>query len=430
VLHPWLFSGVQRLNCYFEFRYYMRIVSHIVLLNEILLAFSRVFCYYISMINRTVWIEKIERLWRERNVIWLSGIRRSGKTCLCRTLENVEYFDCELPSVRRMLEDVESFWRRLNGRNVVLDEVHRLANPSEVLKIAADHYPDTHIIATGSSTLGASSKFRDTLAGRKRNMWLTPMILEDNGRFGNPELEHRMLCGGLPPFFLSPEIPERDFQEWIDSFWAKDILELFRLEKRASFQRLIELLLIQSGGIFEATRFAAECEVDRSTISNYLKVLEATFVMHVIRPYSTRKPTEIVSAPKVYGFDTGFVCYYKGIQALRHDDLGYLWEHIVLNEMFAAFQHRNVRYWRDKSGHEVDFVIKPRGGNPVAIECKWSSKSFDAAGLKAFRRRYPDGKNYVVCRDVEQNYYKTFGAAKVEFIALPDLVRALATVRL
>lgn len=381
------------------------------------------------MINRTVWLEKIERLWRERSIVWLSGVRRSGKTCLCQTLENAEYFDCELPSVRRMLEDTESFWKRLKDKCVVLDEIHRLMNPSEALKIASDHFPGIRIIATGSSTLGASSKFRDTLTGRKRDLWLTPMILEDNACFGNPDLEHRMIHGGLPPFFLSPQIPERDFQEWMDSFWAKDIQELFRLEKRASFQRFIELLLMQSGSIFEATRFASQCEVSRPTITNYLKILESTFVMYVIRPYSTRKPTEIISAPKVYGFDTGFVCYHKGINTLRQDDMGYLWEHIVLNELFAANQHKNIQYWRDKSGHEVDFIIKPRSGNPVAIECKWSSQSFDAKGIKAFRRRYPDGNNYVVCSDVERNYDKTYGDLKVEFTGLRELVRELLQVQ-
>ncbi|KPK91316.1 hypothetical protein AMJ80_07445 [bacterium SM23_31] len=196
------------------------------------------------MINRTIWIEKIEHFWHERSVIWLSGVRRSGKTCLCQSLNYAEYFDCELPSVRRMLEDVESFWKRFKDQYVVLDEIHRLMNPSEVLKIAADHFPGIRIIATGSSTLGASSKFRDTLAGRKRDLWLTPMILEDIVCFENQDIEHRMVHGGLPPFFLSSQIPERDFQEWIDSFWAKDIQELFRLEKRASFQRFIELLLM------------------------------------------------------------------------------------------------------------------------------------------------------------------------------------------
>ncbi len=67
----------------------------------------------------------------------------------------------------------------LRGRRIVLDEIHRLQSPSELLKIAADHYPRMYVVATGSSTLGASKKFRDTLAGRKRDLWLTPMCLPD-----------------------------------------------------------------------------------------------------------------------------------------------------------------------------------------------------------------------------------------------------------
>jgi len=73
--------------------------------------------------------------------------------------------------------------------------------------------------------------------------------------FGRVDLDRRLLRGGLPPFFLAAEYPERDFQEWMDAYWAKDIQELFRLERRHSFARFAELLFSQSGGIFEARDF-------------------------------------------------------------------------------------------------------------------------------------------------------------------------------
>jgi len=259
------------------------------------------------MKQRRFWLGKIEELWQNRSVLWLSGVRRVGKTCLSQLLTNIEYFDCELPRTRRLLDDPEAFLQSLRGKRIVLDEVHRLQNPSEPLKIAADYFPDTKILATGSSTLGVSAKFKDTLAGRKSELWLTPMISPDLPDFHNSDLTHRLLRGGLPSFFLAANLPEHDFQEWMDAYWAKDIQELFRIERRHSFQRFAELLFVQSGGIFEATRFSRPCEVSRTTINNYLRVLEATFVVHVVRPFSTHRPTEIVSAPKVYGFDTGFV---------------------------------------------------------------------------------------------------------------------------
>jgi len=105
------------------------------------------------MVNRKHWQNLIEKAWRARTVIWLAGVRRVGKTCLAQSLDGVEYFDCELPRVRRLLEDPQEFWDGLKGQRVVLDEIHRLDDPSQTLKIAADHYPTIRVLATGSSTL-------------------------------------------------------------------------------------------------------------------------------------------------------------------------------------------------------------------------------------------------------------------------------------
>jgi predicted AAA+ superfamily ATPase len=378
------------------------------------------------MVKRRHWLEQIENLWQRRRLIWLSGVRRVGKTCLAQSLKDVEYFDCELPRVRRRMEDVEGFLDDVRGRRVVLDEIHRLQDPAGLLKVAVDHYPDVRILATGSSTLGASAKFRDTLAGRKAELWLTPMIAADLDDFGVPGIEHRLLRGGLPPFFLGDELPERDFQEWMDAYWAKDIQELFRLERRHSFLKFFEMLMTQSGGLFEATRFARPCEVSRTTIGNYLAVLEATFVVHVVRPFSTRRQHEIIAAPKVYGFDTGFVCYHRGWHALRRDDLGVLWEHFVLNEMHARLQARDVRYWRDKRGHEIDFVIAQRGRSPLAIECKWSATNFDATSARAFLGQYPKASVFVVARDVTRRFTRKEDGISVTFVSLPDLLSTLS----
>ena len=147
--------------------------------------------------------------------------RRNQKRTTCNSIATVsagthvapvEYVDYELPRVRWMMEDPQGFLEQLDGKRIVLDEVHRLSNPSELLKIAADHYPGIKVVATGSSTLGASTKFKDTLAGRKRDLWLTPMILADAAAFGKADLKHRFIRGGLPPFFMPDELPERDFQ--------------------------------------------------------------------------------------------------------------------------------------------------------------------------------------------------------------------------
>ena len=168
---------------------------------------------------------------------------------------------------------------------------------------------------------------------------------------------------------------------------------------------------------------AAPCEISRTTVANHLAVLEAIRVVHVVRPFSSRRSTEIGAAPKVYGFDTGFVCYHKGWHALRPGDIGVLWEHFVLDELHAHASALEVRYWRDKRGHEVDSVVVRRGRPPVAVECKWSaSRTDDLRGLAAFAQAYPRAERLLVAADVSRPFTASAAGHSVECVALPQLI--------
>lgn len=327
------------------------------------------------------------------------------------------------------MEDPTRFLGGLSGRRVVLDEIHRLPNPSELLKLAADHHPETKIVATGSSTLAATKKFSDALTGRKYEVCLTPMTAEDLEAFGGT-LEDRLWWGGLPPFFLSGEdTPGGDFQEWMDSYWARDIQEMFRVQQRASFLRFVELVLVNSGGLFEASSYAAPCEVSRPTVANYLSILEITRVADVLRPYSTRKASEIVATPKVYAFDTGFVRFYRGWEDRRPEDFGVLWEHYVLNEIRACLPEVEVRHWRDKRHREIDLVVLKHGRPPIAVECKWSrSTSSGLDGLAAFRRSYPEGASFVVTADTDRAQAGRVGETDFEWVGLRDLIDRISRI--
>lgn len=391
------------------------------------------------LIKRPFWQKLIEETWKERTIIWLMGVRRSGKTSLCQSLPDLKYYDCEEPSIRQVLADPEAFLDKHRGQKLILDEIHRLDNPSEILKIAADHYNDIKIIATGLSTLGANAKFRDTLTGRKYTIWLTPLLLEEMKLFGNDDISHRILNGGLPPYFIEKKFPEKEITEWLDAYWAKDIQDVFSVGRRAPFLKFASLLLVYSGGQFEASKYTVPCEVSRPTITNYLAILEETFVVHVIRPFSSHRATEIVAAPKVYGFDTGFVCHAKGWHSLRKEDMGLMWEHCILNELHAHFQNRRaIHYWRDKRGHEIDFVLPNRGANVVtAIECKYSCLQEDLGhslvtnigkNMEAFRQNYPQGENYVVANDIKIPYQRRYEGITLNFVNPKTLIKRLSEI--
>lgn len=378
------------------------------------------------MADRPVWRQKILDAWSRRRIVWLAGARRLGKTTLVKSLEDVVYFDCELPSVRRDLLDAEVFLEAHRGRTLALDEIHRLPNPSELLKIAADHFPEVRIVATGSSTLGASARFRDTLTGRKRAVKLSAVLFRELDIFGGLPLKDRLLCGGLPEHLLGGRPDGQDFVEWTESFWARDVLELFSVAKRFSFLRFLELLWAQSGGLCQLTSFTAACEASRQTLANYLEILSATGVVRVLRPLAANPQREIVAMPKVYGFDTGFICHARGWSELRPEDCGILWEHLVLDELLFELPEEEIYYWREKRGAEVDFVWKARGRPPVAIDCKWQAAQADSRNFSSFRNFWPGAQCWIIAADRKTVFQRS--AAKGIFVEaglnnLPDLIR-------
>ena len=151
------------------------------------------------MIERPYWKNRIEEAWQTVPIVWLSGVRRVGKTTLVKSLgeERILYLNCDLPVVEEMIAQPEVFFRNCDRPIIVFDEVHQLRDPSRILKIGADQFPHLKIVATGSSTLAATKKFKDTLAGRKRNVRLTPVLWDEISSFGNAVMEKRLYSGGL-----------------------------------------------------------------------------------------------------------------------------------------------------------------------------------------------------------------------------------------
>ncbi len=149
--------------------------------------------------------------------------------------------------------------------------------------------------------------------------------------------------------------------------------------------------------------------------------MEATLVVQVVRPFSTRKSNEILAAPKVYGFDTGFVSYFRGVKRLDTGDYGLYWEHYVLNELLAQNQDWGIRYWRDKQGREVDFVVVRRGKPPFALECQWSDKNISAKNAAAFLARYPDASYRYVVRELSPR-----SGTQADVLSLDDCIAQLS----
>lgn len=358
------------------------------------------------MFMRPLWLDRVRQAWSRRSVVWLSGVRRVGKTSLARMLPNPVYMNCDLPSSLRALDDPELFLdSQTPGTVVVFDEVHRLEDPSRLLKIAADEYPQLKILATGSSTLTATRKFRDSLTGRKQAVHLCPVLWEECAApFGVPLLDRRLLHGGLPEPLLAERKDSAFFSEWIDSFYARDIQELFGIRNRQGFLSLFRLLLRQSGGQLDYSQLANLSQLSRPTVKAHIEAMQIAHAMYLLRPFHSGGKREVVSRPKCYAFDTGFVTFGKGWDSIRDDDRGVLWEHLVLDALRCHCADEDIFYWQDKSGREVDFVIRRARNRVDLAECKINPDKLNIPAIEAFRALYPQGDNYIVSPVAKKPY--------------------------
>lgn len=357
------------------------------------------------MKTREFWSDALKQLWSQKSVVWLSGVRRIGKTCLCRQVPNVNYLNCDLPSVQRRLTDPEFFLsQQLHTKTLVLDEVHRLDDPSLLLKIAADEYSHLRILATGSSTLDATRKFRDSLTDRKRSIRLSPVLWRECMGSFSCDLNRRLLHGGFPELLLSERLDPAFFEDWMDSFYARDIQELFGVRNRSGFLALLKLVCLRNGGQLDVSDLAKDAGVSRPTVMSHLDAMELSHAIIRVPPYHGGGHREIIRQPRIYAFDTGLVAHVRGWESLRNSDMGLLWENLVLDELRVLYPARNIHYWRNKSQREIDFVIERGCGNVDAIEAKMCPDSFDPKSLRAFRELHPRGDNYIVSPVVRESY--------------------------
>ncbi len=211
------------------------------------------------------------------------------------------------------------------------------------------------------------------------------------------------------------------FEDWLDSFYARDIQELFGIRNRTGFITLFKLIALRNGGLLDITDLAKQAGVSRPTVTEHLDAMEIAHAIIRLPPFHGGSQREIVRRPRVFAFDTGFIAHIRGWTSIRETDQGLLWENLVLDELRAVFPPASIHYWRDKSQREIDFVIEQPGGRVDTYEAKINPDAFTADSLKVFRSFYPIGKNYLVCPHLREPYALTRNGLRVQVIRTIDI---------
>lgn len=306
----------------------------------------------------------------------LTGPRRAGKTyALRQTFPRASYVLFEDPDViARFRGDPRAFLDELR-LPAILDEVQNVPEIFSFVRSRIDREPRTRgrWLFTSSQDFSLMHGASESMAGRAAVLSLLPFGVDEIGD-ADPWL------GGYPEVRARPKSADLWFRSYVQTYLERDVRAVTAVRDLSTFRRFMSLLATRSAQILNRSDFAAPLGVSVPTISQWLSVLETTGVVLIVPPYFENLGKRLVKAPKVYFTDSGLLCHLLGLT--RRADLersphaGAVFETFVASELLKARIHRGqsreLYFFRDDVGLEVDFVVPMAGGGLRFVEAKWT----------------------------------------------------------
>lgn len=309
-------------------------------------------------------------------VVILTGPRRSGKTTLLRrAFPAASYHLLEDPDlVGRVRADPRGFLETARTP-AILDEIQHAPELLSYVRTLADAQPERagRWILTGSQEAPLMRGVTESLAGRAAVLQLLPLSLEETPKVS-------LLRGGFPEVAARPAAARLWFGSYVQTYLERDVRAVSAIRDLATFRRFLGLVTTRCGQLLNKTDLAAPLGVSVPTVTEWLSILEITGQIALVPPYFESFGKRLVKSPKLYLLDSGLAAFLLGIESeadlARSPFLGALFEGLVASEIVKrqlnAGRRRELYYFRDQQGLEVDFVVPTRGRRLLLIEAKAS----------------------------------------------------------
>lgn len=317
-------------------------------------------------------------------IICLTGPRQSGKTTLVRDVfKDYSYVSLEnIDTMTAAKEDPRRFLSPHQQSGLIIDEAQRVPELFSYLQGIVDGSGQMgRYILTGSQNFLLLEKITQSLAGRAAILHLMPFSASEIRSVGRlaPSLDEVLFTGMYPPLFDRPVAPADFYPSYIETYLERDVRSMKNIGDLALFRKFVLLCAGRTGQLLNLTALGNETGVDHKTIRSWISVLEASFIVFLLRPYHRNWHKRVVKQPKLYFYDTGLLCSLLGLRKVAdlamHHLRGGIYENYVIAEYMKRQYHAGLRpaayFWRDHSGHEVDLIIED-GPAIQAVEIKAS----------------------------------------------------------
>jgi len=314
--------------------------------------------------------------------VLITGPRQSGKSTLLLECFSsaADYVTLDDPLERAFArEDPNGFLDQFGGRRAILDEIQYAPDLLSYLKIRIDRdrQRNGRWLLTGSQQFQLMARVGESLAGRVAILELPPFSLLERPQ-SDPATA--IWQGGYPEPVLYPEKRELWLQSYLQTYVERDVRQLHNITDLAAFETFVALCAARHGQVLNMADLARSVGISQPTVKTWLGVLEASYLIVLVRPYFENFGKRLTKSPKLYFLDSALVAFLTrqpSADATLHGAMGgALFEGLVVSEAFKVLaglgQRPELYYWRSHEGFEVDLLVRRRDGL-VPVEIKLSA---------------------------------------------------------
>jgi hypothetical protein len=340
--------------------------------------------YVVRTLERTV-----AKAARHFPVVVLTGPRRAGKTSLLRHMwPSASYHLLEDPDVvARFRADPHGFLDEVTTP-AFLDEVQNVPEIFAFVRSRVDREPRRtgRWFLTGSQEIGLMRGVTESMAGRAAVLQLWPMSATESARVS-------LRLGGYPEVLARPAAASLWFSAFLQTYLERDVRSISAIHDLPAFRRFMALVASRHGQVLTKSDLAAPLGMSVPGVSRWLDILEMTGQVILLPPYFENLGKRLIKSPRLYVADSGLACHLLGIRTdaelERSPFLGAIFEGFVAAEILKAQLHagqrRELYYFRDQPGLEVDFILPGPAGSVRLVEAK-AGRTVDPAAARPLRQ--------------------------------------------
>lgn len=328
------------------------------------------------------------------SVISVTGPRQSGKSTLLKHMfPEYKQYSLKDVNVRMFAENDPIAFLSQNQDGMFIDEIQKVPVLLEYIQGIVDNHPERKFLLTGSSSFELMGGLCESLPGRAGVFELLPMSFEESKKQQNGKDTNHLLYDGLFPAICAGRNKAKLFYpSYVKTYIEKDVRDLLKVKNLMQFMKFMRLCAARIGSLFNASEVANEVGVDSKTITQWLSVLQASYLVTLLPPYYENISKRLVKTPKLYFNDPGLACYLLDIESPKQLDRdkmrGAIFENYVVMEVLKHRYNKGleggVYFYRDSNQNEVDILLKQEG-EITAIEVK-SSMTYNSYFEKTLKQ--------------------------------------------